>query len=98
LADTWTAVLDDLDARLQAAEAGGLTALSGWAAPPQPAIAMTAGEKSRASRILARQRVLEERLRIDLATTAASIAGLRSSGRPNRWAGTTAPVYVDRSA
>jgi hypothetical protein len=98
LADTWSSVLDELDGRLRAAESGELGALDGWATPPQPALPMTADEQSRASRILARQRTLEERLRTDLAKTAASITGMRGSKRPNRWATTSAPVYVDRSA
>lgn len=98
MADGWAAVLDDLDARLAAAESGELAALSGWAAPPQPAVPMTGAEEARASRILARQRTLEERLRADLARTAAAIAGMRPVRPRNRWAATSAPVYVDRSA
>jgi hypothetical protein len=98
LADTWAAVLDDLDARLLAAEAGEFTALGGWSAPPQLEVPMTGAEQSRASRLLARQRTLEERLRTDLARTAASIAGMRSARPANRWATTSAPVYIDRSA
>jgi hypothetical protein len=97
-ADAWSAVLDDLDARLSAAEAGDLDALSGWAMPAQPAAPMTGVERSLASRILARQATLEERLRVDLARTAASITGMRASRPANRWATTSAPVYVDRSA
>ena len=98
MADDWSVVLDDLDARLAAAESGELAALAGWATPAQPAVPMTAVEKSRASRILARQRTLEERLRTDLAKTAASIAGMRPARRANSWARTSAPVYVDRTA
>ena len=98
MADDWAAVLDDLDARLLAAEAGELAALSGWAVPPQPPVPMTADEKSRASRILARQATLEERLRVDLARTAASITGMRAARSAGRWATSSAPVYVDRSA
>ena len=91
-------MLDELDARLSAAEAGELTALSGWAVPSQPAATMSQAEKSRASRILVRQATLEERLRADLARTAASIIGMRSARPADRWATTSAPVYVDRSA
>jgi hypothetical protein len=98
LADSWSAVLDELDARLSAAEAGELASLSGWAVPLQPPSAMSAAEKSRASRILARQATLEERLRTDLARTAASIIGMRSARPANGWATTSAPIYVDRSA
>ena len=91
-------MLDELDARLSSAESGELTSLSGWATPAQPPVPMTSAEKSRASRILARQATLEERLRVDLARTAASITGMRASRQANRWATTSAPVYVDRSA
>lgn len=97
-AEGWAAVLDDLDARLRAAESGDLSALEGWSTPPQPAVPMTGPERSRASRIQARQRTLERRLRTDLAQTAASIAGMRSARPANAWAATSAPVYVDRSA
>jgi hypothetical protein len=98
LADSWSAVLDELDARLSAAEAGELAALAGWAVPSQPTAPMSPAEKSRASRILARQATLEERLRVDLAHAAAAITGMRSVRPANRWATTSAPVYVDRSA
>jgi hypothetical protein len=91
-------VLDDLDGRLRAAESGELAALDGWALPPQPAVPMTQDEKSRASRILARQRTFEERLRTDLAKTAAAITGMRSARPMNRWATAAAPIYIDRSA
>jgi hypothetical protein len=97
LAD-WSSVLNDLDGRLRAAESGELAALDGWALPPQPAVPMTQDEKSRASRILARQRTLEERLRTDLAKTAAAITGMRSARPMNRWATAAAPIYIDRSA
>jgi hypothetical protein len=59
---------------------------------------MREDEQSRAGRILERQRTLEDRLRADRAQAAAALAGLRGTGRPNRWVSTSAPVYVDRSA
>jgi hypothetical protein len=98
LADTWAAVLDDLEARVRAAEGGDVAALAGWATPPQPLVLMTVAEQSRASDLLIRQRALEAVLRLDLARTAASLAGLRMARPANRWAVTSAPVYVDRSA
>jgi hypothetical protein len=96
LADGWAAVLEDLDARLQRAEAGDLAALDGFSAPTRQPVEMSAGEQALAAHILARQRALEVRLRADLARVAASMVAVRPK-RPS-WNAGSAPVYVDRSA
>ena len=96
MAEGWTAVLEDLESRLAAAEAGRLEALAGFSAPAWQPDAMTGEEQTLAARILERQRALELRLRADLARVSGSMA----SARPNRpsWNSGSAPVYVDRSA
>ena len=96
MADRWSAVLDDLEARLAAAEEGHLESLAGFT-PPARQAGMTAEDQARAARILERQRALEARLRADLARVAASMAAAARPRRPS-WNATSAPVYVDRSA
>jgi hypothetical protein len=90
----WAVVLDDLDARLAAAEAGDLTGLAGWTAPAEELPAMTPDESARARGIAERQARLGNALRVR-STRAAHArstvhrASFRSADKP--------AVYVDRA-
>jgi hypothetical protein len=97
LADTWVAVLDDLDARLAAAESGAFEALDGWSAPATALAPMTRDERVRALALQGRQRALEAELRAGMARIAASRAAANRQRATARWATDAAPVYVDRS-
>jgi hypothetical protein len=89
----WDAVLDDLDARVTAAEHGDLAALAGWA-PPVPEGVLIVADTGRATRILTRQRDLLARLRDEQTRTAGSMAALR---KPAFVLPSAPPVFVDRS-
>lgn len=90
----WGAVLDDLAARVSAAEAGDLAALERWA-PPSVQTRMSGEDQHRATGILARQRELLSRLRDERAEVAAALNTVR---RPVlRLTTAAAPVYVDRT-
>lgn len=89
----WDGVLDDLDARVTAAERGDLAALTDWT-PPALEGALTVADSGRASRILTRQRDLLARLRDEQTRTASALAALR---RPAFKAFAAPPAFVDRS-
>ena len=91
--DVWAPVLDDLDTRVAAAEAGDLAALEGWEPPAVQPRPMTADALARANSILARQRALLGRLRDEQLTVAAS---MRSMRRPQHRPTAAPPVYLDR--
>jgi hypothetical protein len=91
--DPWAPVLDDLEHRVEAAEAGDLQALEGWEPPAVQPAPMTAEDQHRANGILTRQRALLGRLREEQQTVAASMRAMR---RPQYKAVTAPPVYVDR--
>jgi hypothetical protein len=96
LADSefWTAVLDDLESRLAAAETGRIEALSGWTMPPAPPRRMDALEQARATGILARQQSLMTVLAASKAKAGAALSSMR---RPRFKVEVAPPVYVDRS-
>jgi hypothetical protein len=90
----WRAVLDDLDMRLAAAEAGDLAGLAGWTAPAEGLPAMTADESARASAIAERQARLSDALRVRSmraahARSTVQRASYRAADKPS--------VYVDRA-
>jgi len=92
-APSWTAVLDDLEVRLAAAEHGDIDRLNGWTAPVHPG-PMTPADAARAGGILARQQAL-----IGVLTERRRVVGERRARIRKRAfvvAG-TAPVYVDRA-
>lgn len=98
MADTWVAVLDDLDARLTAAEGGALEALDGWSAPTAALEPMTRDEQVRALGLQGRQRALEAELRAGMARIAGSRAAANRQRSAARRVSDSAPVYIDRSA
>lgn len=89
----WTAVLDDLESRLTAAEAGDLLRLGGWTLPS--AGPMPVEHATRALSVLDRQHALLQALAAQRDAVHAALAGLR---RPVLRAVEPAPRYVDRSA
>lgn len=91
--DPWGPVLDDLEDRVVAAEAGDLAALEGWAPPPVQPTPMTADDQHRANGILGRQRSLLARLREERDEVAAAMRTVR---RPQYRAVQAPPVYLDR--
>ena len=91
--DPWAPVLDDLEHRVEAAEAGDLAALEGWEPPAVQPHPMTADEQHRANGILTRQRALLGRLRDEQQAVSASMRAVR---RPRYATVTAPPVYVDR--
>jgi hypothetical protein len=90
----WAVVLDDLDARLAAAESGDLSGLAGWTAPAEDLPAMTADETARASEIAERQARLGDALRMR-STRAAHARG--TMHRASYRAADKPAVYVDRA-
>jgi hypothetical protein len=91
--DRWDRVLDDLEDRVVAAEAGDLAALAGWVPPEIAPRPMRPHQQRRATGVLARQHALLDRLRNEQRAVGASIRAIR---RPRR-AEATPPVYVDRT-
>jgi hypothetical protein len=92
-ADGWAPVLDDLERRVEAAEAGDLAALDGWLPPAVQPRPMTPEDQQRATGILHRQQALHARISEDQKAVAASMRAMR---RPKYRVATAPPVYVDR--
>ncbi|WP_375387788.1 hypothetical protein [uncultured Amnibacterium sp.] len=93
LPSAWAAVLDDLEHRVEAAEAGDLEALDGWEHPPVQPQPMSPDEQHRATGILTRQHALLGRLREEQQAVVGSMRALR---RPAYKPVTAPPVYIDR--
>jgi hypothetical protein len=92
--DPWALVLDDLERRVEAAEAGDLAALDGWVPPSVPPRQMMPADQHRAARILTRQRALLGLLREQQQAVVVSMRALR---RPRFGSIAAPPVYVDRT-
>lgn len=89
----WTAVLDDLEHRVEAAEGGDLAALDGWEPPAIQPRPMSDEDRQRATGILSRQQALQSRLRADQQALAVTMRAMR---RPQYKAAAPVPVYLDR--
>ena len=94
MADDWDAVLDDLESRLAAAEAGDLTGLQGWSAP-SPTGRMGPDHVARARSLVRRQERFAEQLRARQAAVGRLLRGTR---RPRFAVPSAPPAYVDRTA